>query len=407
MRHRRLALLVLPGLVALAAPSHADARARWTVSWATSQHATGADLTDQTVRMIVHLTQGGTAVRVRIGNTLGTTPLRLARATVAPRATGAGLRPGTVRALTFDGSSTVQVPPGQYVVSDPVDLVSAAQQDLAVSMYVPATSTPSVHATAFETSYLTAAGTGDHTADTAPDAFSTTTQSTYWVDAVDVLSKDVRGAVVVTGGSVVDGTGSDKTGPLGTGPAASPHSRWSDVLATRILREPGDQLTVAEAGIGGNTAARACGSSPYGNVQDRLDRDVLSLSNVTDLIVYAGTNDLGIGTGCDAPTIIAAFRDIIARAHAQGIRVLVSTVTPRAHYTPLQNEQRHLVNLWVTKWNRCGGECDGTAPFDAAVSWYAYPNALDPRYDSGDDIHPNAEGYALMGRSIDLGLLRG
>jgi lysophospholipase L1-like esterase len=383
---------------------------RWVVSWATSQHTTGAELKQQSIRVVTHLTQGGDAVRVRLGNTLGTAPMVVSGATVGTRTTGAAVEAASLRAVTFGGDHSVTVPTGGYVVSDPVRLKVLALQDLAVSVFVPGPVIPSAHGEAFETNYLTAAGAGDHTNDAAADAFTATTTSYLLVSAVDVLSSTAAGAIVVTGGSVVDGTGSNKTGPLGTGPAAPPNSRWSDLLARRIASEvePRAQHSVAEAGVGGNTVARACMSqpSPYGNVQDRLDRDVLSLSGVTHLIVYAGTNDLGIGTGCDAATIIAGFRDVISRAHAHGIKVVVATVTPRAHYTVVQNEQRHLVNLWITKLNRCGGECDGTVNFDAAISWFANLNAVDPRLDSGDDIHPNAEGYKLMGETIDLALFR-
>ena len=409
------ALLLASGVLAAtvvatsaAEPAGSGPGSRWVVSWATSQHTTGAELDRQSIRVVTHLTQGGDAVRVRLGNTLGKAPLVVGGATVGTRTIGAAVDPASLRAVTFGGNRSVTVPSGGYVVSDPVRLKVRALQDLAVSAFVPGPAIPSAHGEAFETSYLTAAGAGDRTKDAAADAFTATTTSYLLVSAVDVLSSTAAGAIVVTGGSVVDGTGSNKTGPLGTGPAAPPNSRWSDVLARRVVSdvEPRAQHSVAEAGVGGNTVARACMSqpSPYGNVQDRLDRDVLSLSGVTDLIVYAGTNDLGIGTGCDAPTIIAGFRDVIARAHAHGIKVVVATVTPRAHYTALQNEQRHLVNLWITKLNRCAGECDGTVNFDAAISSYVNPNAVDPRLDSGDDIHPNAEGYRLMGDTIDLEL---
>jgi len=391
-------------------PPGAGSGSRWVVSWATSQHTTGPELSQQSVRMITHLTQGGEAVRVRVGNTLGAVPLVVGGASVAHRTTGAAVEPSSLRRLTFAGARAVTVPAGGYVVSDPVRLQVLPQQDLAVSLFVPGPVVPSSHGEAFDTSYLTPAGAGDQTDAASAQAFTGTTTSYLLVSAVDVLSSTARGAIVVTGGSVTDGSGSRKTGTMGTGPEAPPNSRWSDVLARRIVSdsEPGDQLAVAEAGVGGNTVARACMAqpSPYGNVQDRLDRDVLSLSGVTHLVVYAGTNDLGIGTGCDAPTIIDGFRDVISRAHARDIEVVVATVTPRAHYTPLQNEARHLVNLWITKLNRCAGECEGTVNFDAAISWFGDPNAVDPRYDAGDDIHPNADGYRLMGETIDLALFR-
>ena len=408
-----MALAAVAVLVALAPVATATEKVRegaWSVSWATAQHVAGPALDTQSVRMITHLTQGGDALRVRLGNTLGTVPLQVGGVSVAARADGPRLVAGTVRPVTFDGSGSVSVAPGKYVVSDPIELVTAAGQDVAVSMFLPGAATPGAHAAAFETGYLTAASAGDRTAELDGASYTTTTGQFLVVDAVDVRNARVTGAVVVVGGSVTDGTGSDKTGPLGSGPAAPPNSRWSDVLARRVLAElPRDaQLSVAQAGIGGNTISRECPNgaqtAPYGNVQDRLDRDVLSHSGISHIVVYAGTNDLGFGVGCTAEQIVDAFRDVVRRAHRKGVSVVIATVTPRAIYTAVPNEQRYLVNRWITKENSCGGECDGIVDFDAVVRWWAYPNAINPEYDSGDDIHPNADGYALMGQAIDLRL---
>lgn len=408
---RAMALAATAVLVALApVATAAEKEGAWNVSWATAQHVAGPALDAQSVRMITHLTQGGDALRLRLGNTLGTVPLQVGAVSAAVRADGPRLVAGTLHPVTFDGSRSVSVPPGKYIVSDPIELVTAAGQDIAVSMFLPGAATPSAHAAAFETGYLTAAGAGDKTAELEGASYTATTGQFLVVDAVDVRNPRVQGAVVVVGGSVTDGAGSEKTGPLGTGPAAPPNSRWSDVLARRVRAElPRDaQLGVAQAGIGGNTISRECPNgpqtAPYGNVQDRLDRDVLSHSGISHVVVYAGTNDLGFGVGCTAEQIVAAFRDVVRRAHAQSVDVVIATVTPRAIYTPAQNEQRHVINRWITKANSCGGECDGIVDFDAVVRWSAYPNAIDPQYDSGDDIHPNADGYALMGQAIDLRL---
>lgn len=405
------AVAVIAGLAPVATADEKSRDGAWSVSWATAQHVAGPALDTQSVRMITHLTQGGEALRLRLGNTLGTAPLQVGAVSVAVRADGPRLVAGTLRQVTFGGSQSVAVPQGEYVVSDPVELVTEAEQDLAVSVFLPGPATPSAHAAAFETGYLTPARAGDRTAELDGASYTATTGQFLVVNAVDVRNSLVKGAVVVVGGSVTDGAGSEKTGVMGTGPAAPPNSRWSDVLARRVRDElPRDaQITVAQAGIGGNTISRDCPNgkqtTPYGNVQDRLDRDVLSHSGISHIVVYAGTNDLGFGAGCTAEQIIEAFRDVVRRAHAQGVRVVIATVTARAIYTPLQNEQRQLVNRWITRENSCAGECDGMVDFDAAVRWGAYPNAIDPRYDSGDDIHPNAEGYALMGQAIDMRLL--
>ncbi|MFT5642705.1 MAG: lysophospholipase L1-like esterase [Janthinobacterium sp.] len=382
----------------------------WTAVWATAQHVDGPELSEQSIRMVVRLSQGGKSLRVRLGNRLGTTPLQVGQVTVAPTTSGPAIDAAGLRSVTFDGQQTASVPAGGDLWSDPVNLPTMAQQQIAVSVYVRGTALPSAHTGAFRTNYLTPAGAGDATRDASGSAFNGTTTAFLVVNAVDVKNSSLPGAVVVIGGSVVDGIGSEKTGIMGAGPAAPVDSRWSDVLARRIVDELPirQQYSVVQAGISGNTAAPECALNPppYGNVQDRLDADVFSLSDVRYVILYAGTNDIGIGTGCTVEQILAAYDNIVLRARAHGARVIVSTITPRASYTPLQNSDRQYINSVILADARNGGgRFDAVVDFDTAMKWSAYPNAIDPALDSGDSIHPNAEGYAAMAHSIDLRLL--
>jgi lysophospholipase L1-like esterase len=415
--HRRVVGAVIVALAVLA-PAAASSYAaspgsgiRWTTSWATAQHTTGPEVSDQTSRTVVHLTQGGDRVRVRLSNTVGEQALQIGAATVAVRAAGAAAIEGTMRTLTFSRSPAVEVPGGGYVTSDPVRLSTSPQQDLVVSVFLPGTVSPSAHGAAFETSYLTGPGAGDHSADLGGGVFTEETESYLVVSAVDVRGH-AAGTVMVTGGSVTDGHGSRSSGTLGTGPVAPPNSRWSDVLARRFssAERDGAEFAVANAGIGGNTASRECGAlagfpgGELANVEDRYDRDVLGLSGVTHVVIYAGTNDVGIGAGCPSEEIIAAFTRLSERAHAEDVQVVIATITPRASYTALQNQERFEVNDWLRRGGNCSGVCDGIVDFDTVIAWYASPNAIDPRYDSGDGIHPNAEGYRAMGNAFDLQL---
>lgn len=404
------AVLAMAGSAVPAVAASESGSANWFVSWATAQQEAGEVLEEQTVRVIVHLSQGGRQLRVHLGNTVGTEPVVIRSATVALRADGARVDPATIRDLTFSRSRSVTVPAGARTVSDPITLTTRPGDDLAVSLYMPGPAVPSRHAEAFDTNYLTEPGSGDTTSDSTGESFTRTTTSYALVTAVDVENPDIAGSIVVVGGSVTDGTGSRKTGTMGSGPAAPPNSRWSDVLARRIVAglPPNRQFGVANAGISGNSVSEECASVFFGafnNVAGRFDRDVLTLSGVRAVIVYAGTNDLG--NGCDANQIISGFRDLIRRAHARNIRVIIATVTPRLTYSAVQNQHRSTINAWLTRENSCGGECDGVVDFASAIGWYANPNAIDPAYDAGDTIHPNAEGYARMGETIDLRLMPG
>ncbi|GAA2532690.1 SGNH hydrolase [Streptomyces levis] len=396
-----------------AAPARAgsDQRAEakaWFTSWAGSQQGVSSTrLSDQSVRMISHLSQGGDALRIRVQNSFGQKPLTVDAATVA-RSDGSGAATeGKPVPVTFTGRRTVVVPAGGEVWSDPARLRTSAQDDVAVSLSVSGTVDAGIHNSAFRTNYLTAPGSGDHTADASGAPFTETTGSTYLVSAVDVHNPRLRGTLVAYGSSVVDGAGSTDCGPGCERPGAN--LRWTDDVARRITRElPANrQFTVANAGIGGTTSAATCPrTDPALRGLDgvsRLERDVLALHGVTGVLYYYGTNDLG--AGCDAGQILDSYRDVFRRLRAAGIKVYVTPITPRPGYTEQNNRDRNTVGLFVSKWNNCAGTCDGVLPFDQVLRDPVKPNSILPSYDVGDGIHANIAGQQALADIVSLPML--
>jgi hypothetical protein len=179
---------------AATAPASSSAGRAWFTSWAQSQQELApTPLRDQSVRMITHLGQGGGALRVRIQNTFGTTPLTVDAATVGHSAGDGAAVEGDVLPVTFDGRREVVVPAGGEVWSDAAALKTRAQDDVAVSLSVSGTVAPGRHTGAFRSNYLTAPGSGDHTAEASGDAYTQTVGSTYLVSAVDVHNPKLRG----------------------------------------------------------------------------------------------------------------------------------------------------------------------------------------------------------------------
>ncbi|MFJ2260899.1 SGNH/GDSL hydrolase family protein [Streptomyces sp. NPDC087844] len=380
----------------------------WFTSWAQSQQELApTPLRDQSVRMITHLGQGGGALRVRIQNTFGETPLTVDAATVGHSGGDSAAVEGDVLAVTFDGRREVVVPAGGEVWSDAAALKTRAQDDVAVSLSVSGTVTPGRHTSAFRSNYLTAPGSGDHTAEVSGDAYTRTVGSTYLVSAVDVHNPKLRGTIVAYGSSVVDGTGSTDCGP-GCTPEGTDH-RWTDDLARRVTAElpRTRQLTIANAGIAGTTSSADCPRNPAGlrglDAAARLDRDVLALHGVTGVLYYYGTNDLA--NGCDAELILRSYDAVFERLRAAGIKVYVTPITSRPGYTDQNNLDRHAVGTHVKKGNTCDGTCDGVTDFDQVLKDPLKPNSINPAYDTGDGVHANIAGQRALADFVSLPML--
>ncbi|GAB1510502.1 SGNH/GDSL hydrolase family protein [Actinophytocola sp. KF-1] len=402
VRRLGLALGVTPALVlALITPATAAPQGPpgdWVGTWSASASGivpnTPTGYADRTVRNVVHTSVGGTRVRVGLTNVLGTAAVRMAAVTVAvaarpdaPDAVG-----GTMRAVTFGGASSVSIPAGGEVLSDPVAVTVPEDGDLLVSVYTPASSGPvTYHQVANQTSYLTPSG--DHAGDETGAAF--TEQIGFWpyVSRVDVRGS-AEGAVVTFGDSITDGNGSTRNA----------NHRWPDYLADRLIAAPGpSRLGVVNAGISSN---RLLNSTWNPNALARLDRDVLSVPGARAVVVLLGINDIGGQPQHREPApIIAALRQVAARAKAHGLRVIGGTLTPFGG-SGNHTEELEGVRLAVNEFVRHGGAFDAVADFDAALRDPADPHRLLAAYDSGDHLHPKDAGYRAMASAIDLRVLR-
>ena len=131
-----------------------------------------------------------------------------------------------------------------------------------------------------------------------------------------------------------------------------------------------------------------------------FDRDVARIANISHVIVLEGINDIGnSGTSmlADNPVVapkdlIAGYRQIIARAHLRGIKVVMGTLLPfegAQYYAP----EKELVRLAVNEWIRGSGEPDAVIDFDEIARDPEHPAKLAPLFDSGDNLHSGEEGY--------------
>ncbi len=402
-----LAAVVAAATVLSIALSSADAQTQtnswistWTASPLSPRGIMPASFSNRTVRQIVRVSIGGSMIRIRLSNELGTKPVLIGAASVGLAGENPDIATGSLRPLTFGGSRSIIIPPGAPALSDPVELTLAALSDIAVSLYLPAaTDLGTVHPTGLQTAYVSAAG--DFTASfTFPtvDKFS----HRFFLAAVMVDAGSPARAIVTFGDSITDGTNS----------TVDANRRWPDVLARR-LKDAGAAVAVLNQGIGGN---RLLSDGAGVSALARFERDVLSQPGVSHVVILLGINDIGWpgtaiepnGTIRTADELIAGYKQLIERAHLRSIKVFGSPLTPfenalagrpnQGYFTPEKEAKRSAVNDWI----RTSGAFDGIIDFERVLADPTHPASMAAAYDSGDHLHPNDAGYRAMGESIDL-----
>ncbi|UZK70663.1 SGNH/GDSL hydrolase family protein [Sphingomonas sp. S1-29] len=370
----------------------------WVSSWATAVMPMEGDNAlppgeagPLTIRQTMRLSVGGTRIRLRVSNRHGRQPLRVdgVRVALASAAGAASGTPGTERVATFAGERSFTVPAGADYWSDPVALAVKPLAHVAVAIDLAerpelATGHPGARTT-----------THIGKADAAVKVVRW-----YHLSGIDVDSPGAS-AIALLGDSITDGYGvvPDSDG------------RWTDYLAQRLAADPATRdLAIANFGIGGNRLLLD-GLGP--NAMARLDRDVLLLPGVEQLVVMIGVNDLGTLTR-EQPVseaehrqlvarMIAGYRQIATRARAAGVRVIGATIMPYGgseYYHPdrLNEADRQALNAFI----RTPGNFDAVIDMDAAMRDPAKPTHLRKALDSGDGLHPSNAGYRAMAAAVPL-----
>jgi lysophospholipase L1-like esterase len=391
---------------------------KWVATWTASPEAADLDpseplvnLDDQTVRERLRVTAGGEQIRIRLSNECGSAPVLVGRVSAGAAEGPASVVADSLRPVTFRGQDAILIPPGAAVVSDPVDFPTKNGSEISISLYFPKhTSSTTWHALALKRAVIS--GRGDHTREVTIQG-GKESDSSVFLSAVLVPARAKRRVIVAFGDSTVDGDGS----------TPETDRSWPSDLFRRLERTHNhSRFAVVNEGIAGN---RLLSDGPVVSLGisavARFDRDALSVPGITDIVLLEGTNDIGfpgaklgdlsLAPATDAPTaedIIGAYRQLISRAHARGIRMIGATIMPSegitipGYHTEAKERMRQSVNQWI----RTSRAFDGVIDFDAVVRDPNHPSRLLPRLASEDHLHPNDAGYQAMADAIDLSLFQ-
>jgi lysophospholipase L1-like esterase len=396
----------------------------WIATWTASPEWADHDpkepllnINGQTVRENVRLSIGGQRLRIQFSNEYGSAPLRIGGATVALPDGPGDVKPASIHTLTFMGQPAVAIPSGATVLTDAIDFPVPGGAELTLSIYFPERiSAATFHELALKRAVISKHGDYTHAASVDVGA---TSRALISVSAVLVPARPSQRLVVMLGDSIIDGDGST---------FGADHN-WPNDLFRRLKETPGySNVAVVNAGISGNRlmsdgfAAGAGFGAGFGlSALARFDRDALSIPGVTHVVLFEGINDIGFPGAKLEERYLAdpnnlrslnditnAYRELLSRAHARGIKLIGTTLTPfegvdvPGYYTEAKEITRQAINKWI----RTSDSFDGVIDLDVVLRDPDHPRRLMPRYASKDQLHPNDLGYRAMADAVDLTLFK-
>ncbi len=375
--------------------------AHWITTWGTSPSvsriAPARYAKNITLRTVIPVMVSGNQLRLNLSNFGGTEIVSISAVSVAKCDKNAVLLSESMPVL-FNGEAACKMESGGTSQSDPVNLCVSRGENIAVSLYL-SDFTELASGTEISgplTKLYFCENEALNEKELSP-AHSMAIETCFFLDTVDVLSEDDSKALVCFGDSITA-------------------QAWTDELALRVLKE-GQALTVVRRGIGGSRIFHA-----YDNVQHRcygpdgFSRFVreLKISGVDRVIILHGINDMMHPEGSlfrpwsDLPTaeeLIEAFRWYIRTAHDLGLKVCLGTCpTFKGWHT--FNPQKEAIRQQLNEWIRSQTESEAIADFDAATRDPQNIESRDPACDSGDHVHPSAEGARRMAACVPAEFLK-
>ena len=380
--------------------SNSHSAKKWVGTWSTAPQLVepgnvppAPGLTNNSLRQIVRVSIGSDSLRIRFSNAFSTSAVTLKAVKIAVSTGGNTIDAATSKDLKFSGKTEVTMNLGAMITSDPIAFDLKSRMDLAITIYF-AETCPNItgHPGSRTTSYMLAGNS------TSVNDFTGSVPTDHWyiINGIEVKAPKSAGAVAILGNSITDGRGS----------GTNKQNRWPDIFSERLLKNAAtQQVGVLNLGIGGNCVLKNC-LGPSG--VSRFGRDILKQQGIRWFIIAEGINDIGqipdlVTANKIAQDLIAAYKQMIVDAHAQGIKVYGATIMPfkKSFYDA---EYRQTARTTVNEWIRTSGSFDAVIDFDKAMRDPNDTLTILPTAHTGDFLHPNEAGYIMMGEAVDLKL---
>lgn len=357
----------------------------WTGTWATATEYCGdgdmpkTTLSNRAVRQTVHVSLGGSVLRLQFSNTFCQSPVDIKSVYIADAQEGSDILPKTARYLTFGGKKSVTIEGGKTVQSDIVKYALKPLQRLSITINY-GERTPK-NATGHRGSRTTSYIMQGESKPKAAFNVAETVEHWYNIDAIDVETDGKAECIALLGNSITDGRGC----------TTDRQNRWSDVLAEQL----GGQVGVLNLGIGGNCVLQGGLGQP---AVERFDRDILGQRGVTRLVIFEGINDIGGSKNVEKTgrQLISNYEMFIQKAREAGMKVYLGTITQlgnTGYWSYYHEACRQTVNEWI----RQNKTVDGIIDFDQLLRDPTQPTRMRAEWQY-DWLHPNADGYQQMGR---------
>jgi len=118
------------------------------------------------------------------------------------------------------------------------------------------------------------------------------------------------------------------------------------------------------------------------------------------VIIFEGVNDIGAAVKGNSEAVamqlIESYDDMIKKAKERKLKVYLGTITPfkgAGYYSIFHDAARETVNQWIRSQKE---KVDGILDFDELLRDPEDHSRIQKNLQS-DWLHPNAEGYRLMG----------